>query len=185
MGIGSHQGVDIVASKGTSVYASYEGEVVVAEYKGDWGNVVVIKHWWNGQLLHTTYAHLSVINVEVGHLVQEGDKIGEVGDTGNTTAPHLHFQMEKNQDSNHPFFPKECQGTIDGIVNGGTCFTKVREATIDPILFLEVTVPLTTPTDTLRESIYIQPRDIVLTGFVGGFMETNSMQTLTISKKES
>ena len=117
VGIGSHQGIDIATAIGTPVYASYEGEVIVADQKGDWGKVIVIKHFWNNQTLYTTYAHLSAIDVAVGDQVHEGKKIGEVGDTGNTTGPHLHFQIEKNTDDNHPFFPKGCQGTIDEIVN--------------------------------------------------------------------
>lgn len=185
VGMGSHQGVDIVAPKGTPVHASHEGEVIFADYKGDRGNVVVIRHSRNGQSLHTTYAHLSSLDIELGQWVKEGEKIWEVGDTGNATGPHLHFQIETNQDGNHPFFPKGCQGTIDEIVNEGTCFAKVRASTIDPILFLETLVPTTNTENTLKTSIYIQPKDISFAGFLGGFMETNSIQTLTITKKEN
>jgi murein DD-endopeptidase MepM/ murein hydrolase activator NlpD len=63
--MGSHQGVDIATKTGTPVYASYDGEVIVAERKGERGNVIVIKHQRNGQTLYTTYAHLSTIEVKV------------------------------------------------------------------------------------------------------------------------
>lgn len=65
VGMGSHQGVDIATKTGTPVYASYDGEVIVAERKGERGNVIVIKHQRNGQTLYTTYAHLSTIEVKV------------------------------------------------------------------------------------------------------------------------
>lgn len=59
--------------------------MIVAERRGDRGNVVVLQHRWNGQTLYTTYAHLSVINVIVGQQVAEGEQIGEVGETGNAS----------------------------------------------------------------------------------------------------
>jgi hypothetical protein len=106
-----------------------------------------------------------------------------VGDTGNATGPHLHFQLEKNQDGNHPFFPKGCEGTIDEIVNEGNCFAKVREATLDPIVFLETTTKLAEKTETDPQSIYLSAKDITLEGTTCGFMETNAISTLTINKK--
>ena len=182
--MGSHQGVDMVAAAGTPVYASYAGEVVVAERRGDRGNVVVLRHEWNNQILHTTYAHLSLITVRVGAKVEEGEKLGEVGDTGNATAPHLHFQIETNQDGNHPFFPRGCQGTIDEIVNEGNCYDQVRNTTLDPISFLEVATKLGDAiTDKPRGSIYIQGREIQLSGFMGGFMEIERVEQIRFSKE--
>jgi murein DD-endopeptidase MepM/ murein hydrolase activator NlpD len=166
------------------VYASADGEVIVAEKRGDWGNVVVIKHQWNNQILYTTYAHLSSLGVKVGQQVKEGEVIGKVGATGNATGPHLHFQIEKNQDTNHPFFPKGCQGSIDEIVNEGTCFAQVRAATLDPILFLETTVPLAEASLSVSSTgrVYVQAKEMLLTGFLGGFMQTQSIQQLIIKK---
>lgn len=186
VGKGSHQGIDIATATGTPVYASADGEVIVAEKRGDWGNVVVIKHQWNDETLYTTYAHLASISVKVGQQVKEGELIGDVGATGNATGPHLHFQIEKNQDANHPFFPKGCQGTIDEIVNEGTCFAQVRAATLDPILFLETTVPLAESSTTIvpTERVYLQREEILLTGFLGGFMQTQSIQQLIVKKSE-
>jgi murein DD-endopeptidase MepM/ murein hydrolase activator NlpD len=183
VGKGSHQGVDIATATGTPVYASADGEVIVAERRGDWGNVVVIKHQRNNQTLYTTYAHLSLITVKVGQQVKENEILGEVGATGNATGPHLHFQIERNQDANHPFFPRGCQGSIDEIVNEGNCFAQVRAATLDPILFLESTVSLaeSSPPPSLGK-VYVQADEILLTGFLGGFMQTQSVQQLIVKK---
>lgn len=183
VGIGSHQGIDIVAKSGTAVSAIASGTVIVADERGDRGKVIVIKHERNGQFLFSTYAHLSSLAVKVGQAVSEGEKIGEVGDTGNATGPHLHFQLERNQDDNHPFFPKDCQGTIDEIVNEGTCFAKVRAATLDPIVFLETTTKLAGKNDTTIPNIYLSAKDILLSGITCGFMEPQHIATLTITKK--
>jgi murein DD-endopeptidase MepM/ murein hydrolase activator NlpD len=75
VGMGSHQGVDIATITGTPVYASYEGEVIVADTRGDRGKVVVLKHERNNQILYTTYAHLSRIDVRVGDKVSEGKQL--------------------------------------------------------------------------------------------------------------
>jgi hypothetical protein len=183
VGRGSHQGIDIATATGTPVVVSADGEVIVAEQRGEWGKVIVIKHQRNGSTLYTTYAHLSEIDVKVGQQVKEGETIGKVGATGNATGPHLHFQIEKNQDTNHPFFPVGCQGSIDEIVNEGNCFAQVRAATIDPIVFLETTVPLAEyATFSPTERVYILANDILLTGFLGGFMETQSFQQLFLRK---
>jgi hypothetical protein len=70
------------------------------------------------------------------------------------------------------------------VVNEGTCFAKVREATLDPIVFLETTIHLTNTNEKPSGSIYLNAKEILVTGFVGGFMETNTLQQLTLSKKE-
>ena len=183
VGVGSHQGIDIATITGTPVYASYHGEVIFADWKGDRGNVIVIKHERNNQILFTSYAHLSTIDVEVGDSVAEGQIIGKVGETWNATWPHLHFQIETNQDGNNPFFPRWCAGSIDEIVNEGTCFAQVREHTLDPILFLETTAKRGELTKQSQGSIYINQYNIELSGFVGGFLETNEVATLTLSRK--
>jgi hypothetical protein len=134
-------------------------------------------------LLFSTYAHLSIIDVQIGQEVSEGEKIGEVGDTGNATGPHLHFQLERNQDDNHPFFPKGCKGTIDEIVNEGNCFAKVRAATLDPILFLETTKKLVGKNEIPPSNIYLAANEIILSGMTCGFLESQSITTLNINKQ--
>ena len=85
-----HEGVDFVAAPGTSVEAAAAGVVVSAERHPQYGNMVEIDH---GKDLTTRYAHASKILVTVGQLVKRGQKIAEVGSTGRSTGPHLHFEV--------------------------------------------------------------------------------------------
>lgn len=85
-----HSGIDIGAGMGESVMAAGMGEVIFAGDGGGYGNMVKIDH---GDGLITAYAHLSSILASVGDLVDVGDIIGLVGSTGNSTGPHLHFEI--------------------------------------------------------------------------------------------
>ncbi|HSA52262.1 MAG TPA: transglycosylase family protein [Yinghuangia sp.] len=85
-----HTGEDFRASAGTSVKAITTGTVVSAGWAGAYGNEVVIKHP-DGK--YSQYAHLSSISVSVGQKVSTGQQIGLVGSTGNSTGPHLHFEI--------------------------------------------------------------------------------------------
>jgi len=90
-----HNGIDLVNENATTpIYASAAGEVVIAGSYPDWyGNYVVIKHS-NG--LYTGYAHQSQLRVSVGDTVNQGQQIGNMGTTGPSTGPHLHFQFFTN-----------------------------------------------------------------------------------------
>lgn len=88
-----HQGIDIGAQTGTNVIAAAAGEVVISKYSYSGGNYVMIDH---GSGIFTIYMHLSKRGVEVGQEVSQGQKIGEVGSTGISTGPHLHFGIRKN-----------------------------------------------------------------------------------------
>jgi hypothetical protein len=68
-------------------------------------------------------------------------------------------------------------------VNEGTCFSQVREATLDPIVFLEATTKLVEKNETDPQSLYLSAKDITLGGISCGFMETQSLSSLTINKK--
>ena len=95
-GIGStnHKGTDIGRVGYTSsVYASKAGTVIVAQYSSSYGNYVVISH---GSGNTTLYAHMSSIKTSVGEYVNQGDVIGITGSTGNSTGPHLHFEVTEN-----------------------------------------------------------------------------------------
>lgn len=87
---GSHTGVDFSASSGTPVKAVTSGEVVKAGNGGAYGNEVVIKHD-DGK--YSQYGHLTSSSVEVGQQVGTGDRIAVSGSTGNSTGPHLHFEI--------------------------------------------------------------------------------------------
>ncbi len=90
-----HNGIDLVNGNATTpIYASAAGEVVISGSYPDWyGNYVVIKH---SDGLYTGYAHLSQLNVSQGDTVNQGQKIGNMGTTGPSTGPHLHFQFFTN-----------------------------------------------------------------------------------------
>lgn len=99
---GFHYGIDIGASRGTKVIAAATGTVVekvsycvegAVSCGGRYGNYIMIQHS-NGTI--TRYAHLSKVSVEVGEQVSKGEKIGTTGNTGHSTGPHLHFQIEKS-----------------------------------------------------------------------------------------
>ena len=90
---GAHTGLDIGASSGTPVKVAASGTVVWAGYKGSLGNLVVVQHS-NG--VQTYYGHCSKIYVSSGQTVSQGQTISAVGSTGNSTGPHLHFEIRVN-----------------------------------------------------------------------------------------
>ncbi len=90
-----HTGIDIATRGviGVPVRASKAGRVVLSRYYGSYGNHVMIDH---GDGVQTLYAHMNVRSVSVGQYVQQGQLVGTVGRTGNTTGPHLHFEIRVN-----------------------------------------------------------------------------------------
>lgn len=91
--IGGHKGNDYAAPQGTPTYAAAAGTVIIANFSSSAGNWVVIDH---GNGLVTKYMHHSRFLVSAGQTVRKGQQIGEVGSTGQSTGPHLHFQVEVN-----------------------------------------------------------------------------------------
>lgn len=89
-GDGFHRGVDFAAPLGTPILASLAGTVIRSEYHNSWGNYVAIEHE-NG--LTTLYAHNNQNLVTVGQTVAQGEIIASMGSTGNSTGPHLHFEV--------------------------------------------------------------------------------------------
>ncbi|WP_411679575.1 M23 family metallopeptidase [Clostridium thailandense] len=85
-----HNGIDIGASMGDPIYAAMDGKVICAEWEDGYGKVIKIDH---GVGIETVYGHCSSIDVNVGQTVKRGEKIGLVGSTGNSTGPHVHFEV--------------------------------------------------------------------------------------------
>ncbi|MFS8544498.1 MAG: peptidoglycan DD-metalloendopeptidase family protein [Limnochordales bacterium] len=85
-----HQGLDIAVPTGTPVRAAAAGTVTYAGAMGGYGNIVIIDH---GNRVETRYAHNSRIVVRVGQRVKRGEVIAYSGNTGNSTGPHLHFEI--------------------------------------------------------------------------------------------
>lgn len=85
-----HTGLDFPSEPGTSILAAAGGIVVTQEYHPAYGNMVEIDH---GNDLITRYAHASRVLVKKGDLIKRGQKIAEVGTTGRSTGPHLHFEV--------------------------------------------------------------------------------------------
>lgn len=84
-----HKGIDIAADNGDPIYAVLDGEVVYTGTQRGYGNVVIIEH---DDLVMTVYAHNESNLVRLGEKVKKGQPIATVGSTGNSTAPHLHFE---------------------------------------------------------------------------------------------
>jgi murein DD-endopeptidase MepM/ murein hydrolase activator NlpD len=89
-----HAGIDIGAPYGAPVWAADDGTVVYAGYASGYGTLVLISHGTvNGQDLTTGYAHMSQLAVSEGQHVGRGQQVGNVGNEGNSTGPHLHFEV--------------------------------------------------------------------------------------------
>jgi len=95
-----HSGVDIGASSGTPIAATGNGVVISAGYNGGYGNCVIIDL---GNGVSALYAHMSSINVSSGQSVSEGQTVGAVGSTGDSTGAHLHFEMRLNGTAVNPY----------------------------------------------------------------------------------
>jgi murein DD-endopeptidase MepM/ murein hydrolase activator NlpD len=89
-----HPGQDIAAPRGTPVLAPADGKVVEAGWKNGYGQTVVIDH---GNGLTTRYGHLSKIEVTAGQELKRGNQLGQVGSTGRSTGPHLHYEVRAGE----------------------------------------------------------------------------------------
>lgn len=85
-----HSGMDFSAKVGTEIYATGNGVVTFAGWKQGYGNCLMIDH---GYGFETLYGHMSKFKVRVGQKVTRGEVIGEVGNTGKSTGPHLHYEV--------------------------------------------------------------------------------------------
>ncbi|NLK63358.1 MAG: M23 family metallopeptidase [Fusobacteria bacterium] len=97
---GKHSGIDISAKKGTPIKSVNNGKIVYSAFLKVTGNTVIIDHGMN---LFSSYSHLDTVNIKVGDIMKKGDIIGTVGDTGFSTAPHLHFTFTIGDTFINPF----------------------------------------------------------------------------------
>lgn len=98
-GYSGHTGVDIAANRGTAVYAVKSGVVTLSEYHRTYGYQLIIDH---GDGTSTRYAHCNKLFVSVGDSVTQGENIATVGNTGNSTGPHLHFEVLEDGNAVNP-----------------------------------------------------------------------------------
>lgn len=101
-----HRAIDVAAPEGTAVVASDTGTVTFAGWNVyGYGNLIVVNH---GNGYETFYAHLSGINVAPGQVVTQGQYIGATGNTGNSSGPHIHFEVRLNGNQDDPCFYISC-----------------------------------------------------------------------------
>lgn len=94
-----HAGMDFTAKTGTDIYATGNGTVIHVDWKQGYGKCVIIDHGFGYQ---TLYAHMDEYNVRTGQKVIRGEKIGEVGNTGKSTGPHLHYEVHVKGKPDNP-----------------------------------------------------------------------------------
>lgn len=94
-----HAGLDFAATMGTPVFATADGVVEEAGWKGGYGNCINLSHGYN---YTTRYGHLSEILVPAGKNVKRGELIGRVGSTGKSTGPHLHYEVRFKDEPQNP-----------------------------------------------------------------------------------
>jgi len=125
-GVGStnHKGTDIGrVGYNSQIYAAKAGTVIVSAYSKSYGNYVVISH---GSGNTTLYAHMSSRKVKEGAVVKQGDVIGITGSTGNSTGPHLHFEITENGERINPLShgKQPCKGYLSGYTLSSTGVSK-------------------------------------------------------------
>ncbi len=95
----AHDGIDIAAKRGTPIFSAESGRVIHSGRLGSYGKVVIVKH--SGKF-RSVYAHASRILVRKGEFVERGQKIAEVGSTGRSTGPHVHFEIRRSETPQNP-----------------------------------------------------------------------------------
>jgi len=94
-----HYGVDIGASYGDKIIAAASGTIIYAGWEEGYGNLIEIQHVGG---ISSYYGHCSSINVKIGQIVKKGEKIGNIGSTGESTGPHVHFEVRNNGKPTNP-----------------------------------------------------------------------------------
>ena len=96
-----HSGIDFSGPTGTPIYATADGVVAAATWASGYGNKIDLDHGYNYM---TRYAHLNKIDVRPGEQVKRGQKIGEMGSTGKSTGPHLHYEVRFKDEPQNPAY---------------------------------------------------------------------------------
>ncbi|HWO42932.1 MAG TPA: M23 family metallopeptidase [Candidatus Eisenbacteria bacterium] len=106
-GVAVHDGIDIAAPEGTPVRSAEAGEVIYSDQLRGYGNLVIVRHAGG---FATVYAHNQANLVREGQMVRRGEMIARVGSTGRVTAPHLHFEIRKDNIAQDPlrYLPRLC-----------------------------------------------------------------------------
>lgn len=94
-----HSGIDIADDTGATIYATAKGIVEEEGWDSQKGNYIIVSHSYD---VHTIYMHLSKIDVSEGQQVEKGEAIGQMGSTGRSTGPHLHYEVLKNRKPVNP-----------------------------------------------------------------------------------
>lgn len=142
---GDHAGVDIATANGTPLYAVAHGVVTFAGTQSWYGNVVKLMFSYKGVTYHAVYAHMKSISVSKGDLVTQGQKVGEVGNTGSVSGAlwgnHVHFEIAKDNAGRPAYYYQWCPAlsnhTLTQITNGGLCREYRQKYAYDPIAFIE------------------------------------------------
>mmetsp|Transcript_1873 Transcript_1873/g.3213 ORF Transcript_1873/g.3213 Transcript_1873/m.3213 type:complete len:139 (+) Transcript_1873:935-1351(+) len=95
----NHEGVDMAANQGTPIFAAQDGVIEYADWQGGYGKLLTLSH---GGGYQTRYGHCHELVGKRGQKVKAGDMIGTVGNTGQSTGPHLHFEVRKNGKALNP-----------------------------------------------------------------------------------
>jgi len=95
---GNHKGIDIAADEGTKIVSAMDGVVTISSMEGSYGGHIQITQ---GEV-STLYAHCKTVYVKEGDEIKQGQEIGEVGQTGNATGPHLHFEILRGEENINP-----------------------------------------------------------------------------------
>lgn len=135
-----HAGLDFAAGDGTAILAAADGIVVLTGYVGGWGNLIVLEHTVDGDRIATAYAHMwdHGTHVAEGQWVMAGDHIGDVGSSGKSTGPHLHFEVRPGGWGNPTIDPlkwlrdHDAEDLTDYIPAGHGCASNELEPTPTP-----------------------------------------------------